>query len=111
MANATVGISLPRYHVEIALSGRAASARKASAANSYVAGKTYLLDPYAVVGLNVSTLEMRLFGNLLTKVSLHVTNLLGTKYAEPGYLGVDIPSGGRGVFLNVTQELGAQKSN
>jgi iron complex outermembrane receptor protein len=111
MANATVGISLPRYHVEIALTGRTVSARKASAANSYVAGKTYLLDPYALVGLNVSTLEMRLFGNRLTKVSLHVTNLLGTKYAEPGYLGVDIPSAGRGVFLNITQELGAQKSN
>ena len=54
---------------------------------------------------------MRLFGNRLTKCSLHVNNLLGQKYAEPGYLGADIPSAGRAVFLNITQELGAQKNN
>jgi outer membrane receptor for ferrienterochelin and colicins len=111
MANATAGITLPRYHVEAALSARAVGSRKASAANSYVAGKTYLLDPYCVVDLNVSSLEMRLIGRRLTKVSLHINNILGQKYAEPGYLGVDIPSSGIGAFLNIVQEFGVAKEN
>jgi len=45
MGSATVGFTFPRYHFETALSARAASSRKTSAANSYAAGKTYLLDP------------------------------------------------------------------
>ncbi len=109
MANATIGLSLPQYHFQTALSARAVGARKTSAANSYVAGRTYLLDPYYLVDLNVSTVEARLIGTRLTTCSLHVTNLLGRRYAEPGYLGADIPSAGMGVFLNITQELGEQK--
>lgn len=111
MGNATVGLTLPRYHFETALSVRAVGSRKASAANSYVAGQTYLLDPYYLVDLNVSTLEVRLIGKRLTKCSLHVNNVLGHKYAQPGFLGADIPSAGVGVFLNVTQELGGSKDN
>jgi hypothetical protein len=71
-----------------------------------MAGKTYLLDPYCLLDLNVSTIDMRLIGKRLTKVSLHVNNVLNQKYAEPGFLGVDIPSAGIGIFLNVAQELG-----
>jgi iron complex outermembrane receptor protein len=106
MANATLGVTLPRYHFQTALSARAISSRKTSAANSYMAGKTYLLDPYCLLDLNVSTIDMRLIGKRLTKVSLHVNNVLNQKYAEPGFLGVDIPSAGIGIFLNVAQELG-----
>ena len=111
MGNAAFGVTLPRYHFESALSARAVSSRKTSAANSYVAGKTYLLDPYYLVDFNVSTVETRLIGKRLTKCSLHVNNILNRKYAEPGYLGVDIPSTGVGVFLNVTQELEAPRNN
>jgi outer membrane receptor for ferrienterochelin and colicins len=116
MANATIGATLPRYHVETALTARAVSSRKASAANSYRAvangaDGTYLLDPYYIVDLNVSTLELRLIGRRLTKVALHINNILNRKYAEPGYLGVDIPSPGFAAFLNITQELGAPRGN
>jgi iron complex outermembrane receptor protein len=111
MANATLGVTLLRYHVETALSARAVSSRKTSAANSYMGGKTYLLDSYYLLDFNVSTLETRLIGKRLTKCSLHVNNILNRKYAEPGYLGVDIPSVGVGVFLNITQELEAPKNN
>ena len=107
MANATFGVTFPRYHFETALSARAVSSRKTSAANSYVAGKTYLLDPYYLLDFNVSSLELRLIGKRLTKCSLHVNNVLGQKYVEPGFLGVDIPSTGVGIFLNISQELGA----
>ena len=111
MANATLGVTLPLYHFEAALSARAASSRKTSAANSYAAGKTYLLDSYYLLDFNVSTLETRLIGKRLTKCSLHVNNILNQKHAEPGYLGVDIPSAGVGVFLNITQELEAPRNN
>jgi outer membrane receptor for ferrienterochelin and colicins len=106
MANAALGVTFPRYHFETALSARAISSRKTSAANSYVAGKAYLLDSYYLLDFNVSSLDMRLIGKRLTKVSLHINNVFNQKYAEPGFLGVDIPSTGVGVFLNVTQELG-----
>jgi iron complex outermembrane receptor protein len=111
MGNATLGITLPRYHFESALSARAVGSRKTSAANSYQAGTTYLLDPYYLLDFNVSTLETRLIGKRLTKCSLHINNVLNRKYAEPGYLGVDIPSTGVGVFVNVTQELEAPRNN
>jgi iron complex outermembrane receptor protein len=105
MASATTGITLPELHVQTALSARAVSSRKASAANSYVAGQTYLLDPYYLVDLNVSSLDLRPIGRRLTTVSLHVNNLLNRRYSEPGYLGSDIPSPGVAVFLKLTQEL------
>jgi len=111
MGNATVGVTLPQYHFETALSARAVGSRKTSAANSYMAGKAYLLDSYYLVDFNASTLATRLIGKRLTKCSLHVNNIFNRKYAEPGYLGVDIPSGGIGVFLSITQELEAPTSN
>jgi iron complex outermembrane receptor protein len=106
MASATVGLTLPRYHFETALSARVVSSRKASAANSYWAGKTYLLDPYCVFDLNVASVDLRLIGRRLTRFSFHVNNVFNQKYAEPGYLGVDIPAMGFAAFLNITQELG-----
>jgi iron complex outermembrane receptor protein len=116
MASATVGVTLPRYHVETALTARAVSSRKASAANSNWAaakgaGGTYLLDPYYVVDLNVSSLDLNLIGRRLTRLSLHINNIMNRKYAEPGYLGVDIPSLGIAAFLNLTQEFGAPREN
>jgi iron complex outermembrane receptor protein len=106
MGSATVGVTLPRYHLQSAVTVRAVSSRKASAANSYVAGTTYLLDPYYLVDLNVSTLELRPFGRRLSTLSLHVNNVLGRSYSEPGYLGADLPSMGAAIFLKLTQELG-----
>jgi iron complex outermembrane receptor protein len=106
MGSATLGITLPQYHFQTALSARVTSSRKTSAANSYVAGKAYLLDSYTLLDFNVSSLDLRLIGKRLTKCSLHVNNVLNRKYAEPGFLGVDVPSAGVGVFLNITQELG-----
>jgi iron complex outermembrane receptor protein len=106
MANATVGVTLPRYYFQGAVTARAASSRKATAANSYMAGKTYLLDSYYLVDMNVATLDLRLLGKRQTKFSVHVANILNRKYAEPGFLGADIPAGGIGAFFNITQELG-----
>jgi len=111
MANATLGLTFPRYHLETALSVRGVGSRKTSAANSYAAGKTYLLDPYTLLDFNVSSLDLRLIGRRLTRFSAHVNNVLNQRHAEPGYLGVDIPSSGIGVFVNITQELEAPSAN
>jgi outer membrane receptor for ferrienterochelin and colicins len=111
MGNATFGVTFPQYHFETALSGRAVGSRKTSAANSYAGGKAYLLDSYYLVDFNASTLEARLIGRRLTRFSVHVNNIFNRKYAEPGYLGVDIPSGGIGAFLSITQELEAPSNN
>jgi iron complex outermembrane receptor protein len=111
MGSATVGFTFPRYHFETALSARAASSRKTSAANSYAAGKTYLLDPYTLLDFNVSSLDLRLIGRRLTRFSAHVNNVFNQRHAEPGYLGVDIPSSGIGVFVSITQELEAPNEN
>lgn len=111
MGNATLGFTFPRYHFETALSMRGVGSRKASAANSYAAGKTYLLDPYTLLDFNVSSLDLRLIGRRLTRFSAHVNNVLNQRHAEPGYLGVDIPSSGIGVFVNITQELEAPIAN
>jgi hypothetical protein len=111
MANATLGLTFPRYHFETALSVHGVGSRKTSAANSYAAGKTYLLDAYALFDFNVSSLDLRLIGRRLTRFSAHVNNVFNQKHAEPGYLGVDIPSPGVGVFVSITQELEAPNEN
>jgi outer membrane cobalamin receptor len=79
--------------------------RKSSAANLRYNGESYLLSDYATVDMTIKTLGLKIFKDRATTVSFHVTNLFDTRFAEAGYLGVDIPNVGRSLFLRLAQEF------
>lgn len=105
MGHATFGVTLPEWFLQASVTAHLASERKASLSNIRRLGRSYTLPPYATFDANLRTLELRPFAGRETALSLHVTNLLDTAYAEPGTQGVDIPALGRTVFAKVTQEF------
>ena len=81
------------------------SARMSSQSNALQNAGAYELPAYLYTAVSLSMPEQKLLGNRPTAVSLRVTNLLDTRYAEPGYGGIDIPAQGRTVFLTLTQGI------
>jgi outer membrane receptor for ferrienterochelin and colicins len=79
--------------------------RKSSMANIMENHGTYLLPSHVVLDFTIKSLELKLLQGKATVVSLHVNNVLDSHYAEPGALGVDIPSLGRSWFLRLSQEF------
>jgi iron complex outermembrane receptor protein len=102
-AHATVGASFPAWFLDGSLTLHLAGERKASQANIRAAGVVYTLPAHALLDANLRLTELRLVPGRPTELSLHVTNLLDTRYAEAGQLGVDIPALHRSVFLRWTQ--------
>jgi len=99
------GVTLRDYFVESTVSLGVYGPRKSSIDNIRAAGKSYLLDTYETLGVNVRSVGLHLVGDAETSLSLHGTNLLNQSYAHGGALGVDIPALGRSLFLKVSQEL------
>jgi outer membrane receptor protein involved in Fe transport len=87
---------------QFALAARAVSPRRASKVNSQENFlRPYQLPSYATLDASWN----RAVGPHL--LALRVTNLLGRRYAEPGYGGVDFPAPGRGAALSYTYRWGA----
>lgn len=87
-----LGVRLPDYFLEAALSCQLVGMRKSSVANIRAAGEdAYYLPTYAIFDLNIRTLNLRLIGDRLTEISVKFSNLFNAKYSNPGNLGVDIP--------------------
>ncbi|MCY1022920.1 TonB-dependent receptor plug domain-containing protein [Pyxidicoccus sp. MSG2] len=80
----------------VGLRGRYVGARRASRGNVLLANTPYLFDPYALV----SAIWMYEWKH--ARVHLQVNNLLDSRYAEPGYNGVDLPGFGREATLGFT---------
>jgi iron complex outermembrane receptor protein len=102
-AHLTLGIAPPTSPVDGSLTVHVASERKASQANILAAYRAYTLPAWAIVDGNARLLRLPLLPGRASEVSLHVTNLLDTRYAEFGQLGVDTPALRRSVFLRWTQ--------
>ncbi|MBZ4423145.1 TonB-dependent siderophore receptor [Myxococcus sp. RHSTA-1-4] len=80
----------------LGLRGRYVGARRASRGNALLANTPYLFDPYALVG------AVWMYEWKQGRVHLQVNNLLDSRYAEPGYNGVDLPGFGREATLSIT---------
>jgi iron complex outermembrane receptor protein len=85
--------------IELSLIGQ----RSASQSNALAAGKDYKYEPYVFGGLVLALPPTRLWGDRETSASLRAENLLGQAWSDPGFNGVDVPSLGRTVFLNLSQ--------
>ena len=60
------------------------SSRTSSQSNALQRGRVYELPGYVWVGASVSSGARRIFGTLSSWAELRVSNLLDTRYAEPG---------------------------
>lgn len=105
MSNWELGATYAPAHSQASLRVTYVGSRKSSMANIMENHAAYLLPSHVVLDLTIKSLELKLIRGQATVVSLHINNVLDNHYAEPGSLGVDIPSLGRSWFLRVTQEL------
>lgn len=102
---------LPKYYLNINLEGKYLSSRIASDQNNFVydpinyATNRYELDPYFILDLTISTINLKIFENSKTKISLKIENLLNTKYNYPGFSNYDIPGIGRTIYFRFTQYI------
>jgi outer membrane receptor protein involved in Fe transport len=94
---------LPFWQLRISPEVSFVSAREASQANALLRDEAYALPAYLMTALAFSMPERKLFGDAPTSLSLRISNLLGTAYADPGFNGVDVPAPGRTVLLTLTQ--------
>ncbi len=103
--NLIAGVSLPKYFLQLTVTGHFAGIRKGSLSNIRYNGGAYTLPGYFSLDAHIRTMDLKLFGDRVTEFSLHGTNLLNSKAPEGGALGVDIPAQAPTIFFRVTQEL------
>ncbi len=80
-------------------------ARTSSQSNAVENQGAYELPAYLYTAIALSLPEQKLFGDRPTAVSLRVSNVLDTRYVEPGFGGIDLPAQGRTVFLTLSQGI------
>lgn len=102
---------LHKYFININLEGKYISSRIASDQNNFIydpinyATNRYELDPYFLIDLTISSTDLKLFNQGITKISLKLQNLLDTQYYYPGYYNYDIPGLGRTLYFRFTQYI------
>ena len=77
--------------------------RSASQSNALAAGQDYKYAPYVYGAAVLALPPTKLWGERETSASLRVANIFAQPLSDPGFNGVDVPSLGRTVFLNVAQ--------
>ena len=79
--------------------------RASSQSNAVVKTEAYELPAYVYTAAAISTSGRRIFGDRETSISFRVSNLLDTRFVEPGFSGVDVPALGRSAVLTIVQAL------
>ena len=103
---------LPEAHLQTNVEARYTGARLGSESNNQLiygvvgsATEHYKLDPYVLLDLYVSSMDVELWVARETRFGLKVSNLLDAEYAYPGYGGFDIPGFARSFTLTASQEF------
>jgi iron complex outermembrane receptor protein len=102
LAHLSAGLRWPGRSFGTTVEARLVGERKASQANIVTALESYRLPAYALFDTTLRTGELELAPGLTVSATLRASNLLGTRIAEGGALGVDIPGLGRTVFLDLS---------
>ncbi len=105
IANLGASAEIPKVRVRASLEASYLSARRSSTANTLEAGGWYTLDPYLLLGACFRTVGWQLLPNKETSFALVLRNLADTRFADPGFAGIDYPQLGRTALLQLTQEL------
>ena len=98
-------LRLPEIFAAVDVVARVAGARGASPSNIILNNRErYTLPSYAVLDLNITSLDWLLFSDTAeTKLTVSFKNLFDTRYSNPGYGGFDFPSVGRVMFFKLAQ--------
>jgi iron complex outermembrane receptor protein len=99
-------------HLQASVEGRWIGQRLDSESNNEivngilgVATQRYALPSYFLLNLYVSTYQLAPWKGHETSVGAKVTNVLGTSYAFPGYVGFDIPGFARSFYVTLSQRF------
>lgn len=79
--------------------------RSASVSNARLNMSAYDLKAYAFAAVTASTAGIELIPRCPTRFALRVSDLFDTRWVEPGFGGVDVPTQGRTVLLKLTQDF------
>ncbi|AKF04746.1 TonB-dependent receptor [Sandaracinus amylolyticus] len=97
-------VTISEIHVRAGAGVRWAGERGATQSNSLLNdGRAYTLDPYALIDLTLSTVDLRVLGESETRIVVAIRNLLDTRYSEPYFAGYDLPSQGRTMWIELRQ--------
>ena len=105
VVNGGLSGDLPRLPLRASAEVSYISARRSSTANSLDAGAMYQLSSYTLIGTDLRTMGLHLLPKKETVLRFGIRNLANTRYAAPGFAGVDYPQLGRTFYLMATQEF------
>jgi len=105
VVNGGVSADLPQLPLRASAELSYVGARRSSTANSLDAGAMYELPAYTLMGLDLRTVGLHLLPKKETSLRFAVRNLADTRYADPGFAGIDYPQLGRTFYLMATQEF------
>jgi outer membrane receptor for ferrienterochelin and colicins len=105
VANGGLSGDLPRLPLRASAELSYISARRSSTANSLDAGGMYELPGYTLLGIDLRTVGLHLLPKKETLLRFGIRNVADTRYAAPGFAGVDYPQLGRTFYLMATQEF------
>jgi outer membrane receptor for ferrienterochelin and colicins len=103
---------LPEAFLQGSLEARYIGARLGSEDNNQLfygvlgsSTERYHLEPYVLLDLYVSSLNIELWKEHETRFGVRIANLLDEQYAYPGYRGFDVPGFARSFTLSASQEF------
>jgi outer membrane receptor protein involved in Fe transport len=103
---------IPAAFLQANLEGRYIGSRLGSESNNAIVNGTpevssqrYALDPYFLLDLYISSFNLKAWKDRETLLGAKVSNLLGTRYAFPGYNGFDIPGFVRSYYVTLSQQF------
>ena len=105
IANLGASAEIPSLPLRVSTELSYVSGRRSSTANTLQVGQWYDLDPYVLVGGSIRTVGLRLLPRKETILMLVMRNLAITKFADPGFSGIDYPQLGRTFLLQAIQEF------
>ncbi|MBI5542280.1 MAG: TonB-dependent receptor [Deltaproteobacteria bacterium] len=79
--------------------------RTSSQSNALVKGSDYEIPGYFYTAVSLSTAKRKLIGERETSVALRVADVLNSRWAEPGFGGIDVPTQGVTASLVISQSL------
>jgi outer membrane receptor protein involved in Fe transport len=107
-----VNYKLPEAYLQANVEARYVDARLGSETNNQLiygvfgaATEHYHLDPYVLLDLYISSMDVELWEGRQTRFGAKVANLLDAEYAFPGHGGFDIPGFARSITLTASQQF------
>lgn len=97
--------TLPWLGLKVGAEASYVGSRSSSQSNALRNSAAYAMPGYAFTAASLTMPARPVFGQLESRASLRVSNVLNTHYADPGFGGVDVPAQGIAAMLTWVQSL------